>query len=80
MIRADFTQLINALTSISNLPTEEAQLAALELRLIAAELNPSCLDFEHLTRALEVLAKLELKNRSWEETPKELESFFSKCL
>lgn len=80
MINAEFTELIKLLSAIQNLETEAEQLAAIELRLVAAELNPNCIDFEHLTRALEVLAKINPRAYEWTENTKDLEQFFSKSL
>jgi hypothetical protein len=80
MIKAEFTELIKLLSAIQNLETEAEQLAAIELRLVAAELNPNCIDFEHLTRALEVLAKINPRSYEWTENTKDLEKFFSKSL
>jgi hypothetical protein len=80
MINAEFTELIKLLSAIQNLETEAEQLAAIELRLVAAELNPNCIDFEHLTRALEVLAKINPRSYEWTENTKDLEKFFSKSL
>jgi hypothetical protein len=80
MINAQFTQLIKLLTELQNLDTEAEQLAAIELRLVEAELNPSCLDFEDLTRALEVLAKVNPRAHQWTEATQDLEQFFSKPL
>jgi hypothetical protein len=80
MINAEFTQLIKLLSAIKDLDTEAEQLAAIELRLVEAELNPNCLDFEHLTRALEVLAKVNPRAYEWTENTKDLEQFFSKSL
>jgi hypothetical protein len=80
MINAEFTQLIKLLSAIKDLDTEAEQLAAIELRLVEAELNPNCLDFEHLTRALEVLAKINPRAYEWTDKTKDLEQFFSKSL
>jgi hypothetical protein len=80
MINAEFTELIKLLSAIQNLDTEAEQLAAIELRLVAAQLNPNCIDFEHLTRALEVLQKINTRAYEWTEDTKDLEQFFSKSL
>jgi hypothetical protein len=80
MINADFQLLIKLLLEINNYDTEQEQLAAIERRLVEAELDPSCYDFYTLKHSLSVLAKLKLDDREWTEKPKELKEFFSKSL
>ena len=76
MINAEFRQLAKLLSEINHLATEEEQLAAIEMRLVEAELNPTCLDFDDLRHALNVLAKVNLEGREWQQTPQELETYF----
>ena len=76
MINAEFRQLAKLLSEINHLATEEEQLAAIEIRLVEAELNPTCLDFDDLRHALKVLAKVNLEGREWQHTPQELETYF----
>jgi hypothetical protein len=76
MINAEFRQLAKLLSEINHLATEEEQLAAIEIRLVEAELNPTCLDFDDLRHALKVLAKVNLEGREWQQTPQELETYF----
>lgn len=73
---AEFRQLITLLIDLNNYETEAEQLAALELRLVEAELNPTCLDFDDLRHALKLLGKVNLEGREWQETPSELKSYF----
>lgn len=73
---AEFRELITLLIDLNNYETEAEQLAALELRLVEAELNPTCLDFDDLKHALQLLSKVNLEGRQWQETPSELESYF----
>lgn len=80
MINADFQLLIKLLLEINDYKTEPEQLAAIERRLVEAELDPSCFDFYTLKHSLSVLAKLKLDDREWTEKPKELEQFFTKSL
>lgn len=75
-VNAEFRQLIKLLTEIDKHSTEEAQLAAIELRLVEAELNPCCLDYEDLKRALKLLSQIHLTGREWQETAEELETYF----
>ena len=80
MINAEFQLLIKLLIEINDYGTEAEQLAAIERRLVEAELDPSCFDFYTLKHSLSVLAKLKLDDREWTEKPKELKEFFSKSL
>jgi hypothetical protein len=75
-INAEFRQLIELLGSISHLETEQEQLAAIELRLVSAELNPDCRDIVELTHALGVLSKIGATGRASANTPEHLEVYF----
>jgi hypothetical protein len=80
MINADFQLLIKLLLEINEFETEAEQLAAIEMRLVETELDPSCYNFYTLKHSLSVLAKLNLDGREWAERPTELKEFFSKSL
>jgi hypothetical protein len=75
-INAEFSQLIKLLSEINKLNSEEAQLEAIELRLVEAELNPCIMDFVEIKHALKVLSKINLVDRDSVACPEELGVYF----
>jgi hypothetical protein len=71
-----FTQLAELLIELNQYDTEQEQLNAIERRLVAAELHPSCYDYDNLRLSLKLLSKLDLTGREWQSTPEELETYF----
>jgi hypothetical protein len=54
------------------------QKAWIELGLTATELNPQPSDFVNVFYSLELLAEIASHNRTWQQSPSELKSFFEK--
>jgi len=71
-----FTQLAELLLELNQYDTEQEQLNAIERRLVEAELNPSCYDYDNFRLAFKLLSRLELSSREWQETSEELEIYF----
>lgn len=73
-----FQQLIELLSEANNYQSKQEQLAAIERRLVEAELNPSCYDFDNLKESLDYLRSLakEFEGRKWQPLSEELEVYF----
>ena len=76
-VKADLQLVIDLLKEIDKLDSEEAQLAAIERRIVDLELSGVCLDFYDLKHAFKVLSKVTFTNRHWSNPDDELVEFLS---
>ena len=72
----DLSALIRVLEKVNRETTREAQAATLERELVAAELNPSPIDFLNLSDAVNLLNAADLPGRGWEQADADLAGFF----